>query len=49
MAADQSLLAIQNLKTFFYTSAGTIKAVDGVDFRLDPEGNPRGCGGVGFW
>jgi peptide/nickel transport system ATP-binding protein len=36
MAADQSLLAIQNLKTFFYTSAGTIKAVDGVGFQLDP-------------
>jgi oligopeptide/dipeptide ABC transporter ATP-binding protein len=32
----QPLLEIQNLKTYFYTEDGTVKAVDGVDFTVYP-------------
>ncbi len=31
-----SLLKVQGLKTFFYTEEGVVRAVDGVDFHLDP-------------
>ena len=50
-----ALLAIRGLKTYFHTFAGVVKAVDGVDFRVD-EGEilgvvgESGCGKsvVGF-
>lgn len=32
----QPLLEVQNLKTYFYTEDGTVKAVDGVDFTVYP-------------
>ena len=32
-----SLLRVQGLKTFFYTEEGVVRAVDGVDFYLNPE------------
>jgi oligopeptide/dipeptide ABC transporter ATP-binding protein len=32
----QPLLTVKNLKTFFFTSDGVVKAVDGVDFRVYP-------------
>ncbi len=32
----QPLLDVQNLKTYFYTSDGVVKAVDGVDFKVYP-------------
>lgn len=52
---DNRLLYVRELKTYFYTFAGVIKAVDGVDFSLD-EGEilgvvgESGCGKsvVGF-
>ncbi len=36
MGMDRPLLAIQNLKTYFYTSIGTVKAVDDVSYQLNP-------------
>jgi len=30
------LLEVRNLKTYFYTEEGVVKAVDGVDFYVDP-------------
>ncbi|MGB3700336.1 MAG: ABC transporter ATP-binding protein, partial [Anaerolineales bacterium] len=33
---NQPLLDIQNLKTYFYTEDGVVKAVDGVDFTVYP-------------
>src|SRR5438552_13158688 len=30
-----SLLSIENLRTYFYTEAGVARAVDGVSFRID--------------
>ena len=32
----QPLLEVQNLKTYFFTSDGVVKAVDGVDFEVYP-------------
>jgi oligopeptide/dipeptide ABC transporter ATP-binding protein len=32
----QPLLDVQNLKTYFYTDDGVVKAVDGVDFYVNP-------------
>jgi len=32
----QPLLEVNNLKTYFYTEDGVVKAVDGVDFRVMP-------------
>ena len=32
----QPLLAIENLKTYYYTEDGVVKAVDGVDFEVYP-------------
>src|SRR5918992_4832363 len=32
----ETLLAVQNLQTFFYTRDGIVKAVDGVSFALGP-------------
>jgi oligopeptide/dipeptide ABC transporter ATP-binding protein len=34
--AAGSLLSVQDLKTFFYTEDGVVKAVDGVDFSVKP-------------
>ena len=33
---DQPLLEVHNLKTYFYTEDGVVKAVDGVDFEVYP-------------
>jgi oligopeptide/dipeptide ABC transporter ATP-binding protein len=33
--ADQKLLEVQGLKTYFYTEDGVVKAVDGVDFTIE--------------
>lgn len=33
---DQPLLEVQNLKTYFYTEDGIVKAVDGLDFFVKP-------------
>ena len=30
------LLDVKNLKTYFYTEDGVVRAVDGVDFRVYP-------------
>ena len=35
MDSSQCLLAVSNLKTYFYTEDGVVKAVDGVDFHVD--------------
>jgi oligopeptide/dipeptide ABC transporter ATP-binding protein len=32
----QTLLSVQNLKTYFFTKAGIVKAVDGVSFTVNP-------------
>jgi oligopeptide/dipeptide ABC transporter ATP-binding protein len=34
--ASQPLLEVRNLKTYFYTEDGVVKAVDGVDFSVKP-------------
>jgi len=31
---SQTLLTVQNLKTYFYTYAGIVKALDGIDFEI---------------
>ena len=33
---DKPLLEVKNLKTYFYTEDGVVKAVDGVDFYVNP-------------
>ncbi len=33
---NKPLLEVKNLKTYFYTEDGVVKAVDGVDFAVDP-------------
>ena len=38
MADDHNILEFDNLRTYFYTDAGTVKAVDGVSFQI-----PRGA------
>ncbi|HVN97019.1 MAG TPA: ABC transporter ATP-binding protein [Syntrophorhabdaceae bacterium] len=35
MAEKQHLLTVQDLRTYFYTRVGVVKAVDGVSFHLD--------------
>ena len=35
MADSKRLLEVKNLKTYFDTDEGTVKAVDGVSFHLD--------------
>jgi len=35
-AADQPLLSVQDLKTVFHTGSGTVHAVDGVSFTVQP-------------
>ena len=32
----KSLLEVKNLKTYFFTEDGVVKAVDGVDFYVAP-------------
>ncbi len=34
--SPQSLLEVRDLKTYFYTEDGIVKAVDGVDFDVRP-------------
>ncbi len=34
--ANQPLLEVKNLQTYFYTEDGVVKAVDGVDFYVNP-------------
>ena len=34
IAASETVLAVDNLRTYFYTDAGTVKSVDGVSFEL---------------
>jgi ABC-type dipeptide/oligopeptide/nickel transport system ATPase component len=34
--ATQPLLDVRNLKTYFYTEDGVVRAVDGVDITVDP-------------
>src|SRR5574338_175660 len=36
MSTTQPLLEIKNLKTYFYTEDGTVRAVDGVDIEVYP-------------
>ncbi|HRQ33021.1 MAG TPA: ATP-binding cassette domain-containing protein, partial [Anaerolineales bacterium] len=36
MDQTQPLLAVKNLKTYFYTEDGIVRAVDGVDFDVYP-------------
>lgn len=36
MSSIKPLLEIKNLKTYFYTDDGTVRAVDGVDFEVFP-------------
>ena len=36
MQTSQPLLEVNNLKTYFYTEDGVVKAVDGVDFHVFP-------------
>ena len=33
---QNNLLEVRNLKTYFYTEDGVVKAVDGVDFVVKP-------------
>jgi oligopeptide/dipeptide ABC transporter ATP-binding protein len=35
MTMNNTILRVQGLKTHFFTSYGTVKAVDGIDFHLD--------------
>ena len=46
---NNNILAVKNLKTYFFTSRGVVKAVDGVDFSLRKGENlclvgESGCG-----
>ena len=34
--SNEALLEVHNLKTYFYTEDGVVKAVDGVDFHINP-------------
>lgn len=36
MPKNENLLEVQNLKTYFYTEDGVVKAVDGLDFSIKP-------------
>ena len=33
---NQPLLEVKNLKTYFFTEDGVVKAVDGIDFKVFP-------------
>ncbi len=33
---SETLLEVKDLKTYFYTESGIVKAVDGVDFSIQP-------------
>ena len=36
MSAQKPLLEVKNLKTYFFTEDGTVRSVDGVDFKVYP-------------
>ena len=36
MSAQKPLLEVKNLKTYFFTEDGTVRSVDGVDFKVFP-------------
>ena len=36
MSAQDKILVVEDLKTYFFTKAGTVKAVDGVTFSITP-------------
>ncbi len=36
MSDKKPLLEVKNLKTYFYTEDGVVRAVDGVDFSIYP-------------
>ena len=45
------LLEVRGLKTYFYTEVGVVRAVDGVDFTIEPEKTlgivgESGCGEI---
>lgn len=42
----QHLLEVDDLKMYFHTQDGVVKAVNGVSYTLDRGGDPRRCGGV---
>ena len=49
MQSDRHLLEIQGLKTHFFTEAGVVKAVDGIDFWLDRGETVGLVGESGSW
>ncbi len=44
---DDLLLRVKDLKTYFYTDDGIVKAVDGVDFTIR-KGETLGMVGIGW-
>jgi ABC-type dipeptide/oligopeptide/nickel transport system ATPase component len=36
MVKSETLLQVENLKTWFYTPEGVVRAVDGIDFDIAP-------------
>ncbi|MDR9770498.1 hypothetical protein [Acetomicrobium sp.] len=41
---QDNLLKIKNLRTYFFTRRGIVKAVDGVDMEAKKESSPRWSG-----
>ena len=44
--SDAALLEIDNLKTYFHSDAGTVKAVDGLTVKIRLGGDARSRRGV---
>ncbi len=36
MIMDDNILQVKDLRTYFYTDDGIVKAVDGVNFNIQP-------------